>query len=143
MRKARNSGAASRAAAARLIPRERWPQSDLRIGISGWNYAGWRGVYYPKGLPQKEELEFASRTFSSIEIKGSFYSLQRPSSYAEWYRRTPANFVFSVKGPRFITHMKIARCACAADEFLRLGAADAAGEAGAGAVAVSSELRLE
>jgi uncharacterized protein YecE (DUF72 family) len=104
MRKARNSVAEPRAAAARLIPRERWPQSDLRIGISGWNYAGWRGVFYPKGLPQNQE--FASRTFNSIEINGSFYSLQRPSSYAERYRRTPENFVFSVKGPRFITHMK-------------------------------------
>jgi len=80
--------------------------SALRIGISGWRYEGWRGKFYPKDLAQRRELEFASRTFNSIEINGSFYSLQLPSSYSRWYDETPAGFVFSVKGPRFITHMK-------------------------------------
>jgi uncharacterized protein YecE (DUF72 family) len=80
--------------------------SDVRIGISGWNYKGWRGVFYPKGLAHRRELEFASRAFNSIEINGSFYSLQRPSSYRRWHAETPAHFLFSVKGPRFITHMK-------------------------------------
>ena len=80
--------------------------TQIRIGISGWNYAPWRGVFYPKDLPQRRELEFASRQFNSIEINGSFYSLQRPSSYQRWYKETPAGFVFSVKGGRFITHMK-------------------------------------
>ncbi len=79
---------------------------DVRIGISGWNYKGWRGVFYPKGLPHRRELEFASRAFNSIEINGSFYSLQLPSSYRRWYTETPPDFLFSVKGPRFITHMK-------------------------------------
>ena len=83
-----------------------WPQTDLRIGISGWTYAGWRGVFYPKGLAAKRELHFASRRFNSIEINGSFYSLQRPSSYEVWHVQTPPGFVFSVKGPRFVTHMK-------------------------------------
>ena len=78
----------------------------MRIGISGWTYGPWRGVFYPKGLAQHRELEFASRQHNSIEINGSFYSLQRPSSYERWYAETPADFVFSVKGPRFITHMK-------------------------------------
>jgi uncharacterized protein YecE (DUF72 family) len=77
-----------------------------RIGISGWRYAGWRGKFYPKGLAQRRELEYASRIFNSIEINGSFYSLQLPSSYQRWYRETPKNFVFSVKGARYITHMK-------------------------------------
>ena len=77
-----------------------------RIGISGWNYKGWRGVFYPKGLPHRRELEFASRMFNSIEINGSFYSLQTPSSYQRWYAQTPEDFLFSVKGGRFITHMK-------------------------------------
>lgn len=77
-----------------------------RIGISGWNYAGWRGVFYPKDLPHRRELEFASRVLNSIEINGSFYSLQRPTSYRRWYEATPENFLFSVKGARFITHMK-------------------------------------
>lgn len=79
---------------------------DVRIGISGWNYRGWRGVFYPAGLAQRRELEFASRAFNSIEINGSFYSLQLPSSYQRWHRETPPGFLFSVKGPRFITHMK-------------------------------------
>jgi uncharacterized protein YecE (DUF72 family) len=78
----------------------------IRIGISGWNYAGWRGDFYPKGLVQRLELAYAAERFSSIEINGSFYSLQRPSSYASWREQTPDDFVFAVKGGRFITHMK-------------------------------------
>ena len=77
-----------------------------RIGISGWTYGPWRGVFYPDDLAQKRELEHASRKFNSIEINGSFYSLQRPSSYQAWYDATPEGFVFAVKGGRFITHMK-------------------------------------
>jgi len=80
--------------------------ADIRVGISGWNYKGWRGVFYPKGLAQRRELEFASRALNSIEINGSFYSLQRPESYRRWRAETPDDFVFSVKGARFITHMK-------------------------------------
>jgi uncharacterized protein YecE (DUF72 family) len=76
------------------------------IGISGWRYAPWRGTFYPPGLPQRRELEHASSLLSSIEINGSFYSLQRPESYVAWAAQTPPGFVFSVKGPRFITHMK-------------------------------------
>jgi uncharacterized protein YecE (DUF72 family) len=78
----------------------------LRIGISGWRYAGWRGKFYPKDLPQDRELEFAGETFNSVEINGSFYSLQLPSSYQRWYEATPPGFLFAVKGGRFITHMK-------------------------------------
>jgi uncharacterized protein YecE (DUF72 family) len=78
----------------------------IRIGVSGWRYPPWRGVFYPKGLAQQRELEFASRVFPSIELNGSFYSLQRPENYAAWYQQTPADFVFSVKAPRFITHIK-------------------------------------
>lgn len=77
----------------------------IRIGISGWRYAPWRGQFYPPDLPQRAELEYASRRFSTIEINGSFYSLQRPESYAQWYAETPDGFVFSVKGGRYITHM--------------------------------------
>jgi len=77
----------------------------IRIGISGWRYAPWRGSFYPSGLPQRAELEYASRRFPTIEINGSFYSLQRPESYAQWYAETPDGFVFSVKGGRYITHM--------------------------------------
>ena len=87
-------------------PLAKWPETDLHIGISGWTYPPWRGVFYPKKLPHRLELSFASRAFNSIEINGSFYSLQRPSSYQRWYADTPPGFVFSVKGARFITHMK-------------------------------------
>ncbi|HET6806456.1 MAG TPA: DUF72 domain-containing protein [Frateuria sp.] len=78
----------------------------LRIGISGWRYPPWRGVFYPEDLPQRAELAYASRQVGSIELNGSFYSLQRPSSYAGWSAATPRGFVFAVKGPRFITHVK-------------------------------------
>jgi uncharacterized protein YecE (DUF72 family) len=80
--------------------------ADIHIGISGWRYTPWRGVFYPEDLPQRLELHYASRILSSIEINGSFYSLQRPEFFARWYEETPADFVFAVKGPRFITHMK-------------------------------------
>jgi uncharacterized protein YecE (DUF72 family) len=81
-------------------------RGEVRIGISGWRYAGWRGDFYPTGLPQRRELEYAAERLTSIEINGSFYSLQRPSSYRAWAAETPADFVFAVKGGRFITHMK-------------------------------------
>ena len=78
----------------------------VRIGISGWRYKGWRGVFYPKELPQRRELEYAGSNFPSVEINGTFYSLQRPESFEAWAAATPDEFVFAVKGPRFITHMK-------------------------------------
>ncbi|HUN70592.1 MAG TPA: DUF72 domain-containing protein [Burkholderiales bacterium] len=78
----------------------------VRIGISGWRYARWRGVFYPKGLAQSRELKYASRTFSSIEINGTFYRLQRPELFDDWAAATPDDFVFALKGSRFITHMK-------------------------------------
>jgi uncharacterized protein YecE (DUF72 family) len=78
---------------------------DIRIGISGWNYAGWRGVFYPPKLPHKRELDYASRAFRSIEINGTHYSLQQPEDFARWAAETPENFVFAVKGSRYITHM--------------------------------------
>ena len=80
--------------------------SDIRIGISGWRYVPWRGDFYPEGLTQKNELKFASRAVNSIEINGSFYALQSPDLYARWYADTPGDFVFSVKAPRYITHVR-------------------------------------
>ena len=77
-----------------------------RIGISGWTYVPWRGTFYPADLVQKHELEFASRQVNSIEINGAFYSLPRPTSFEKWYDSVPKDFVFSVKAPRFITHIK-------------------------------------
>lgn len=78
----------------------------IRVGTSGWLYPPWRGTFYPQGLAQHRELEHLSRLVNSIEINGSFYSLQRPESYRSWSARTPEDFVFAVKGGRFITHMK-------------------------------------
>src|SRR5690606_13918100 len=80
--------------------------SDIRIGISGWRYAPWRKHFYPAGLAQRRELEYASRAVNSIEINGSFYALQTPERYANWHDETPTDFVFSVKAPRYITHIK-------------------------------------
>jgi uncharacterized protein YecE (DUF72 family) len=80
--------------------------AEARVGISGWVYAPWRGVFYPTGLRQADELAYASSHVTSIEVNGSFYSLQRRESWARWRDQTPDDFVFAVKGPRFITHIK-------------------------------------
>jgi uncharacterized protein YecE (DUF72 family) len=77
----------------------------IYIGISGWRYKGWRGVFYPEKLPQRRELEFASLKFDTIELNGSFYSLQRPQSFLRWCAETPQDFTFAIKGSRYITHM--------------------------------------
>jgi uncharacterized protein YecE (DUF72 family) len=77
----------------------------VRIGISGWRYAPWRGKFYPKDLRQKDELAYAAGKFPTVEINGTFYSLQSPDSFRRWAEATPKDFVFAVKGPRFITHM--------------------------------------
>jgi uncharacterized protein YecE (DUF72 family) len=78
----------------------------IRVGISGWRYPPWRGDFYPADLPQRRELEYAASQLGSIEVNGSFYSLQRPSSWTKWREEVPEDFVFSVKGGRFITHMR-------------------------------------
>ncbi|SED72433.1 Uncharacterized conserved protein YecE, DUF72 family [Amycolatopsis tolypomycina] len=80
--------------------------AEIRIGTSGWRYPPWRGVFYPPKLPQRRELEYLSRRMNAVEINGSFYSLQRPERYRAWFDETPADFLFAVKGGRFITHMK-------------------------------------
>ena len=78
---------------------------NIYIGISGWRYPPWPGVFYPDKLTQARELEFASRALPSLELNGSFYALQRPERYAAWYDATPPNFVLSIKGDRYITHL--------------------------------------
>ncbi len=78
----------------------------IRVGTSGWLYPPWRGAFYPQGLAQRRELEYLSRQVATIEINGSFYSLQHPNNYRTWAAKTPEDFVFAVKGSRFITHMK-------------------------------------
>lgn len=78
----------------------------IRVGTSGWVYPPWSKTFYPEGLAQRRELEYLSRQLNSVELNGSFYALQKPASYLKWAEQTPDGFVFSVKGPRFITHMK-------------------------------------
>jgi len=78
----------------------------VRVGVSGWTYPPWRGVFYPAGLPHRAELGYLAGRLSTVEVNGSFYSLQRPSSYQGWREQTPEGFVLAVKGGRFVTHMK-------------------------------------
>jgi uncharacterized protein YecE (DUF72 family) len=78
----------------------------IRVGTSGWVYPPWRSVFYPPGLAHRNELAYLAEQMTSIEINGSFYALQRPSSYQHWAAQTAPEFVFAVKAPRFITHLK-------------------------------------
>lgn len=79
----------------------------IRVGIGGWNYAPWRGTFYPEKHPQARELEYASRRLTSIEINSTYYGAQKPESFAKWHEQTPDDFVFSVKAPRYATHRKV------------------------------------
>ena len=79
----------------------------VRVGIGGWVFEPWRGVFFPEGLPQREELAYASRSLSSIEINGTYYGSQKPASFRKWHDETPDDFVFAVKGPRFATNRKV------------------------------------
>jgi len=80
---------------------------EIRIGIGGWVFPPWRGTFYPKGLRQAGELDYASRHVTSIEINGTFYGAQKPASFRRWHDETPDDFIFSVKGPRFATHRRV------------------------------------
>jgi uncharacterized protein YecE (DUF72 family) len=89
-----------------MSPKSAARPAEVRIGLSGWTYKSWRGRFYPKGLPHNRELEHVGSVFSTVEINGTFYSMQRPDSFGRWAEATPDDFVFAVKGPRFLTHMK-------------------------------------
>lgn len=80
--------------------------AKIHIGMSGWTFEGWRDQFYPKGLTQKKELEYASRQVNSIEVNGTFYSLQKPTSFQRWYEDTPEDFCFSIKAPQYISHVR-------------------------------------
>ena len=81
--------------------------TKIRIGIGGWTFEPWRGAFYPDGLAQKRELEYASRKLSSIEINGTYYGSQKPESFRKWHDETPDDFVFTLKGPRFTTNRRV------------------------------------
>jgi len=82
-------------------------KTGIRIGVGGWTYAPWRGVFYPDGLAQKRELEYVSRKLTSIEINGTYYGSQKPDSFVRWHDDTPEDFVFALKGPRFVTNRRV------------------------------------
>ena len=92
------------------------------VGVGGWNFAPWRGSFYPKGLTQARELHHMSREVTSIEINSTFYGLQKPATFKKWHDETPDGFVFSVKAPRFVTHRKtLASGASSIERFLESG----------------------
>ena len=92
------------------------------VGVGGWNFAPWRGSYYPKGLTQAKELQYSSRKLTSIEINSTFYGLQKPATFQKWHDETPDGFVFSVKAPRFVTLRKtLAESASSVERFLESG----------------------
>lgn len=97
-------------------------RGDIRIGVSGWTYPPWRGVFYPPGLAQKRELAFAARQFNALEINGTFYGMQVPQSFLNWAAAAPAGLLYAVKGPRFLTHMlKLTRIEAPLANFLASG----------------------
>ncbi|MCW6509899.1 DUF72 domain-containing protein [Lichenifustis flavocetrariae] len=83
------------------------PAGAIRVGIGGWTFEPWRGTFYPKGLPQKQELAYASSHLTAIEINGTYYGSQKPESFARWRDETPDGFMFAVKGPRFTTNRRV------------------------------------
>src|SRR4051794_9610813 len=103
----------------------------IHVGIGGWNFPPWRGTFYPAGLPQAQELAYASRHVTSIEINSTFYGSQKPSSFIKWRDETPEGFVFSIKGPRYATHRaNLAESAESIDRFLQTGVLELGGKLG-------------
>lgn len=94
----------------------------IRVGVGGWTFEPWRGIFYPAGLPQKRELGYASRQLTSIEVNGTFYGLQKPESFARWREESPDGFVFALKGPRFATNRRVlAEAGPSIERFLNSG----------------------
>jgi uncharacterized protein YecE (DUF72 family) len=95
---------------------------QIRIGIGGWTFEPWRGTFYPEGLVQKRELEYASRKLTTIEINGTFYGSQKPATFIKWHDETPDDFVFSLKAPRFATNRRVlAEAGDSVERFLASG----------------------
>ena len=98
-------------------------KAGIRVGIGGWVFPPWRGVLYPAGLAQARELAYASRQVTAIEINGTFYGSQKPESFRRWHDETPEDFIFSLKGPRFVTHRRdLATAGPSIERFLAIAA---------------------
>jgi uncharacterized protein YecE (DUF72 family) len=89
------------------MPKRTTRADPIRIGVGGWTYEPWRGVFYPPDLPHSRELEFASTHLSSIEVNGTYYGLQKPATFSKWHEETPDDFVFSLKAPRFVMNRRV------------------------------------
>ncbi len=95
---------------------------SISVGVGGWVFDEWRNNFYPKGLSQKRELEYASRQLTAIEINGTYYGSQKPESFARWHDETPEDFVFTLKGPRFATNRRVlAESGPSVEKFLESG----------------------
>ena len=104
------------------MPAKERTHGKIRIGAGGWTYEPWRGAFYPKGLAQSRELEYASSKLTSIEINGTYYGSQKPASFTKWRDETPDDFVFSLKGPRFATNRRVlAEAGESIDRFFKSG----------------------
>ena len=101
------------------------PPGRIRVGIGGWDYEPWRETFYPAGLAQKRQLEYASGQVSAIEINSTYYRAQKPESYAKWRAQTPDGFMFSVKALRYATNRRVlAEAGEAVEKFLGSGVAE-------------------
>jgi uncharacterized protein YecE (DUF72 family) len=119
-RPAKTKTSAARPEAATLTAAK--PAGPIHVGIGGWTFAPWRGVFYPDGLPHAQELRYAASHLTSIEINGTFYRTQTPATFRKWAAEVPDGFVFSVKGPRFVTHRSdLGEAGASIDRFLNSG----------------------
>ncbi|MEX1154591.1 DUF72 domain-containing protein [Parvibaculum sp.] len=103
----------------------------IRVGIGGWVFEPWRGTFYPRGITQKSELEYASSKLSTIEINGTYYGSQKPESFRKWHDETPDDFVFALKGPRFASNRRVlAEAGPSIEKFFESGVAELKGKLG-------------
>ena len=117
--------------------------AHIRIGVGGWVFEEWRDNFYPKGLSQKRELEYASRHLTAIEVNGTYYGSQKPESFARWHDETPDDFVFTLKGPRFATNRRVlAEAGDSIEKFVESGITRLKAQAGADQLAIHGDQEI-